>query len=485
MILDFQHCFDAVKSKDARFDGWFFTAVKTTGIYCRPSCPVITPKASNVRFYPTAAAAQAAGFRACKRCRPDAAPGSPEWNVRGDTVGRSMLLISDGVVEREGVVGLAARVHLGERQLRRLLVEELGAGPQAIARAQRAQNARILIEGTDLKFSEIAFAAGFKSIRQFNDTVREVFASTPTELRRKKKGPVGPATGIVSLRLPYRKPFDPGVLKFISKRAVPGIEELDGDTYRRTLKLPHGPAVTELTIADDHISCKLRLKDIRDLQSAVQRCRWLLDLDSDPIAVAEHLGSDRSLRKFVKARPGLRIPGSTDGAELAMRAVLGQQVSVVGAVTLAGRLVAAYGKPMTAPDGRLTHVWPDAEVIAEAELDEIGMPGARKRALRALAAAIANDDISLTPGADRQSTYEKLVSLPGIGPWTASYVSMRALADPDAFLPSDLGIRKGLEQLGYASGPRSALETAERWRPWRSYAAQYLWAASEKAPSRK
>ena len=480
MIPDFQHCFNAVKSRDARFDGWFYTAVKTTRIYCRPSCPAITPKPTNVRFFPTAAAAQAAGFRACKRCRPDAAPGSPEWNVRGDTVGRAMLLISDGVVEREGVAGLAARAHLSERQLRRLLVEELGAGPQAIARAQRAQNARILIEGTDLKFSEIAFASGFKSIRQFNDTVREVFASTPTQLRRTKKAPVAPTVGVVSLRLPYRKPFDAGVLKFISLRAVPGIEEIDGGTYRRTLKLPHGPAVTDLSIADDHVACKLRLKDIRDLQTAVQRCRWLLDLDSDPIAITEHLSSDRSLRKLVKARPGLRIPGSTDGAELAMRAVLGQQVSVVGAVTLAGRLVAAYGKPLTAPDGKLTHVWPDAEVIAEADLDEIGMPGARKSALRALAAAIAGDDISIAPGADRQSTFEKLLALPGIGPWTAAYVSMRALADPDAFLPSDLGVKKGLEQLGYAGTPRSAVETAERWRPWRSYAVQYLWTASEK-----
>ena len=485
MNLDPVQCFSAAKSKDSRFDGQFFVAVTSTRIYCRPSCPAVTPKRTNMRFLPTAAAAQEAGFRACKRCRPDAAPGSPEWNVRDDTVGRAMLLISDGVVEREGVSGLARRVHLSERQLLRVLQFELGAGPQSLARAQRAQNARILIEGTTLKMSEVAFAAGFNSVRQFNDTVRAVFACAPGELRRKmsKLARAG-SPGTISLRLPYREPFDPRVFDFFSHRLVSGIEEMAGDTYRRTLRLPHGPSVVELTPAEGFVACDLRLKDLRDLQAAVQACRRLLDLDADPQSVADHLGGDPRLRKPVRARPGLRIPGSTDGVELAMRAVLGQQVSVTGAVTLAGRLVAAYGKPLTSPDGDLTHVWPDAETIADASLDEIGMPQARKRALRGLATALANEDIVLTPGVDRLQTQEALVALPGIGPWTASYISMRALGDPDAFLPSDLGVKKGLEAVGLKSDPRAAAEMAERWRPWRSYAVQYLWAALEVAASR-
>ena len=397
-------------------------------------------------------------------------------------VGRAMLLIADGVVEREGVSGLARRVHLSDRQLLRLLQAELGAGPQAIARAQRAQNARILIENTDLKFSTIAFAAGFKSIRQFNDTVRRVFASSPTELRNKKKTPdPAPPLGVISLRLPYRPPFDPDIFTFFSHRLVTGVEEQIGGTYRRTLKLPHGSAVVELTPNDGFVACDLRLKDVRDLQTAVQRCRWLLDLDSDPLATGDHLAKDRALRKIVRRRPGIRVPGTTDGNELAMRAVLGQQVSVAGAVTIAGRLVAAYGKPLTSPDGDLTHVWPDAETIAEASLDEIGMPNARKNALRALANAIANEDITLAPGVDRAETYHKLVDLPGIGPWTASYVSMRALGDPDAFLPSDLGVKKGLVAANIQATPREMERVSNRWSPWRSYAVRYLWALAEQA----
>jgi AraC family transcriptional regulator, regulatory protein of adaptative response / DNA-3-methyladenine glycosylase II len=480
--LDPEQCFAAARSKDGRFDGQFYIAVTSTRIYCRPSCPAVSPKRSNMRFYPTAAAAQEAGFRACKRCRPDAAPGSPEWNVRDDIVGRTMLLIADGVVEREGVSGLAKRVHLGERQLLRILRTELGAGPQSLARAQRAQNARILIEATNLKMSEIAFAAGFHSVRQFNDTVRAVFASSPTELRKKKSRSAAPgAPGTIALRLPYRDPFDSRILGFFSHRLVSGIEEMVDGTYRRTLRLPHGPAVAELTLADGFVECSLRLRDLRDLQTAVQACRRVLDLDADPQGVVEHLARDEDLRKVVTSRPGLRIPGSTDGTELAMRAVLGQQVSVAGAVTLAGRLVAAYGKPLTSPDGNLTHVWPDAETIADASLEEIGMPQSRKNALRVLAAAIANEEIVLAPGVDRIETQESLVALPGIGPWTASYISMRALGDPDAFLPSDLGVKKGLEAVGLPSDPRSASDVAERWRPWRSYAVQYLWASLDQA----
>ena len=480
MIPDFEHCFSAVKSKDARFDGVFFTAVTSTGIYCRPSCPAITPNEANVRFFPTAAAAQEAGFRACKRCRPDASPGSPDWNVRGDVVGRTMLLIADGVVEREGVAGLARRVHLGERQLLRLLRAEVGAGPRALAKAQRTQTARVLIESTDLRFGTIAFASGFKSIRQFNDSIKGVFACTPTELRcksRSRGASVSP--GAISLRLPFRTPFDPYVLDFCSRRLVRGIEESVGGIYRRTLKLPHGPGVAEVSLGDDGVHCTLRLKDVRDLQTAVQRCRRMLDLDADSQAIGEHLERDPALAPLVRARPGVRIPGTINGEELAMRAILGQQISVAGALTLAARLVTEYGKPLTAPDGGLTHVWPDAGTIAEASLDGIVMPKARKQALRGVATALDTGAITLSPSADREETYRKLTALPGIGPWTASYISMRALGDPDAFLPTDLGVLKGLSAIGRDSSPKTALAIAERWRPWRSYALQYLWTLVE------
>ncbi len=283
MIKDFEHCYRAVKSRDARFDGWFFTAVSTTGIYCRPSCPAMTPKPGNASFYPTAAAAQRAGFRACKRCRPDAVPGSPEWDARADLAGRAMRLIADGVVDREGVAGLARRLAYTERHLHRMLVAEVGAGPIALARARRAHTARLLIETTDLPITEVAFAAGFSSVRQFNDTFREVFASAPRELRRSRqqtrRGSGRSAPGEISLRLPFRSPFDlNGLLRFLGDRAVEGVEALSGGAYRRTLRLPHGAGVAALSDGGDHVRCVLGLEDLRDLGSAVQRCRRLLDL---------------------------------------------------------------------------------------------------------------------------------------------------------------------------------------------------------------
>lgn len=473
MIEDFEGCYRAVSSKDARFDGMFITAVTSTGIYCRPSCPAITPKRSNVRFYATPAAAQAAGFRACKRCRPDASPGSPEWNVRADIVGRAMRSISDGVVDRDGVAGLAARLNYSERHLHRLLTAELGAGPQAIARAHRAQTARTLIETTPLPFAEIAFAAGFASIRQFNEVIRRVFASTPTELRKKSRGRDASVPGTVALRLPYREPFAGAVLfGFLGARAVPGVEEFDGAMYRRTLRLPHSSGTVSLHPGDGHVVCTLRLGDVRDLTSAVQRCRALLDLDADPVAVDGLLGRDRVLRRLVRRTPGIRLPGTADPEELAIRAVLGQQVSVAGARTLAARLVAAYGKPLTVPDGGLTHVFPEPDAIAGADLARIGMPGSRRAALQRLAAALADGSIALDPAADRDEVGKGLVALPGIGPWTAEYVRLRALGDPDAFPASDLGVRKALVRLG---APGDTELAAERWRPWRGYALQHLW----------
>lgn len=474
-MLDHETCYRAVSSRDARFDGAFFTAVTSTGIYCRPSCPALTPKRSNVRFYPTAAAAQQAGFRACKRCRPDATPGSPEWNLRADLVGRAMRLIADGVVDRDGVAGLAARLGYSERHLNRQLAAEVGAGPIALARAQRAQTARILLETTDLAVSTVAFAAGFASIRQFNDTIRGVFASTPSDLRRRAE--TKPATpGALTLRLPHRAPFDPAsLLRFIGARAVPGIEVWDGTAYRRSLRLPHGTAIAELRPGDGHVSCTMHLADVRDLAAGVQRCRRLLDLDADPVAVAEILGADPLLRSLVDRSPGRRVPGHVDGDELAVRAVLGQQVSVVGARTIAGRLVTRYGKPLTAPVDGVTHLFPDAATLAEADPADLPMPAARKRALHALTTSLANGDIVLDAGAARDDVERSLLALPGIGPWTTAYIRLRALSDPDVFMATDLGVRKALLNLGQPGDPKSAAALAERWRPWRSYALIHLW----------
>jgi AraC family transcriptional regulator of adaptative response / DNA-3-methyladenine glycosylase II len=484
VVEDFERCYRAVQGRDARFDGWFVTAVTSTGIYCRPSCPAITPKPANVRFYPTAAAAQLTGFRACKRCRPDAAPGSPEWNTRADVVGRAMRLIADGVVDRDGVRGLATRLGYSERHLHRQLVAEVGAGPLALARAQRAQTARVLIETTALPVAQVAFGAGFASIRQFNDTVRAVFGATPTALRRAARR--RPATtrrgspaiaGTIDLRLAVRQPFDGGpLLAFLGRRAVPGVEERTGATYRRTLRLPHGPAVVELTPRPDHVACRVRLADLRDLTQAVQRSRRVLDLDADPIAVGELLGADPLLAPLVAKAPGLRSPGHADGPELAVRAVVGQQVSLAAASTHAARLVTAIGIPLAVPDGGLTHLFPDPAALAEVDDRHLALPGSRRRTLRLLAAKLADGTITIDPGTDRVALERQLTALEGVGPWTAAYVAMRGLGDPDVFLPSDLGVRHALALAGAPNDPRRAAALAESWRPWRSYALHHLWA---------
>jgi len=482
--LDFERCYRAVESRDARFDGWFITAVKTTGIYCRPSCPTpVRPKRENVRFYPTAAAAQLAGFRACKRCRPDASPGSPEWNVRGDLVGRAMRLIAEGIVDRDGVPGLARRLSVSERHLHRLLLNELGAGPLAIARAQRAQTARTLIETTDLAFTDVAFAAGFESVRQFNDTVREVFALTPTALRAagRRRGDV--VEGTLSLRLPYRPPLDwPALSSWLRTRAVPGVAEANGHAYRRTLRLPRGAAIVSLEPVDGHIRCTLKLESMSDLTSAVRQCRRLLDLDADPMSVVEVLARDRRLSSIVKKHPGLRAPGAVDGTELAIQAVLGQQVSLATARTLATRLVTAHGDAIKIADPTLTHLFPTAEAIAATDLSRLGVPQTRRATLHALVVAVARGTLTLDPGADRAETYHKLLALPGTGEWTAGYILMRALGDPDTFLPSDLGIKKAGARLGLGSDSRTISEHAAAWRPWRTYATHQLWATLTPTP---
>ncbi|WP_346621900.1 AlkA N-terminal domain-containing protein [Blastococcus montanus] len=473
--LDHERCYRAVAGRDARFDGWFFTAVRTTGIYCRPSCPARTPLARNVSFFSTAAAAQGAGFRACRRCRPDAAPGSPEWDVRADVVARAMRLIADGEVERSGVPGLAARLGYSERQLHRLVVGELGVGPLALARAQRAQTARVLVETTELPMADVAFAAGFASIRQFNDTVREVFAATPGELRRGRRGAHGGPPGWLTLRLAARAPYAADeVLLFLGAHAVPGLEEWDGTTFSRVLDLPHGPAVVRLSPAPGGgaaVSARLRLTELRDLGAAVSRCRRMLDLDADPAAVDDVLAADPALAPLVAAAPGRRVPASPDADELAVRAVLGQQVSVAGARTLTARLVAAAGTPLAEPVGTLTHAFPRPAALAGADLGTVGLTGARRRTVSALATALADGAITLGPGAERSEAERALLAVPGIGPWTAALIGLRGLADPDVWLPGDLALRRSLAALG-----SSDTDAAARWRPWSSYAVLHLWA---------
>ncbi len=478
VLFDSDRFWEAVEAKDPRFDGWVFCAVKTTGIYCRPSCPARTPKRENVRFYATAAAAQSAGFRACKRCRPDATPGSPDWDRRADLLGRAMRLIADGVVDREGVAGLSRQLGYSERHVHRELVSGVGAGPLALARAQRAQTARILLETTAVPIIEVAFAAGFQSVRQFNATIREIFATAPRELRsRAKRHGRTEDSGAVTLRLPYRAPLDvDGLLAFLAARSIPAVEEPLAGAYRRSLRLPSGGGVVELRPLEDHVQARYWLDDLRDLAAAMQRSRALLDLDSDPQAVVQSLGGDVLLGPLVQAAPGRRVPGHVDGQELAVRAVLGQQVSLPGAATLAGRLVSGYGEALRRPVGAVTHLFPTAAGLAGADPGRLAMPSSRRRALLGLAGALAGGSLALDAGADRKEARARLLALPGIGPWTADYIAMRALRDPDAFPASDLGVRHALEQLGQDGRPAAAERLAERWRPYRAYAVQHLWA---------
>jgi AraC family transcriptional regulator of adaptative response / DNA-3-methyladenine glycosylase II len=458
---DAERCYRVVTARDQRFDGQFIMAVRTTGIYCRPSCPASTPKERNVRFFPTSAAAQANGFRACRRCLPDAVPGSPDWNVRADLAARAMRLISDGAVEREGVPGLARRLGYSERQLGRVLTAELGAGPLALARAHRAHSARLLIEMSGLPLTDVAFAAGFSSIRQFNETIREVFATTPSQLRaaslRRGRAP-GEGSTRLSLRLPFRPPFDAaGLLRFFAERAVPGVEEVTSESYARTLRLAHGTGVVRLTPEPDHVRCELLLTDLRDLSSAVSRVRRLLDLDADPAAVTRVLGADPALAPVVAAVPGIRVPGTVDGEELLLRALLGQEVPL------------ALGDEVPGEHG-VTRLFPTAAQVATAGLP----PGA----VAGVAAALAEGRLDVHVGRDAAELRAELLGCPGISAWTADYVLMRVLGAPDILLTGDAALRQGAATLGI---PLDGLaERARRWTPWCSYAGMYLQRAAER-----
>jgi AraC family transcriptional regulator, regulatory protein of adaptative response / DNA-3-methyladenine glycosylase II len=489
-VTDVEKCYRAVASRDRRFDGVFVTAVRSTGIYCRPSCPARTPHPRNVTFHRTAAAAQAAGYRACKRCLPDASPGSPRWHAPADTAARAMRLIADGVVDRDGVGGLADRLGYSTRHLSRVLTAELGAGPVALARAQRAQNARLLLETTGWRVEDIAFAAGFTSVRQFNDTVREVYAATPTALRGRVSTTRVTGAARLELRIPVRTPFDAGSLwLFLERHVVLGVEASGPGWYARTMRLPHGSGTLRVDLsagaggrapeggAVHQVPCVVRVEDLRDVPAAIERCRRLLDADCDPVAVDAVLGVDPVLAPLVAARRGLRVPGHVDGGELALRTVLGQQVSLAAGNRLAALLVAAVGEPL--PEALREHgldtLFPDPARVAEGR-PELPMPRSRIETVATVAGALAAGAVCLDRGAERADARDRLLRLRGVGPWTASYVTMRALGDPDVFLATDAAARRVLRELSPSLADDAAVGAASAgWRPWRSYALLHLW----------
>ena len=486
MDLDHASCYRAVTGRDRRFDGWFFSAVTSTGIYCRPSCPAMTPKPSNVAFFASAAAAQQAGFRACRRCRPDLVPGSPEWDRRGDVVARAMRLIADGIVEREGVVGLAKQLGYSVRQVERLLVAEVGAGPVALARAQRAQSARLLIETTVMAMTTVAFAAGFASVRQFNDTLRSVFGLTPSELRARSGSGRTPAPRqldsvpqTIALRLPYRAPLPTGaLLRQLEETGVRGIEEVVDGTYRRTLRLNHQPATVALREAPGHLACRLTLGDVRDLTSAIARCRRLLDLDADPLAIDEVLAGDEALRPAVATTPGRRVGRSVDEEEMAVRTVLGRRLSDPPTRARARLLVLHHGSELQAAGGSLTHLFPTPAQLA-GDPQALGVIGHRARTCAALVSALAEGRVRLGPGVDRHEARARLREVPGLSARTVELIAMRAVGDPDAFPALDAHGLRGAAALGLPTSRAALSARAERWRPWRAYAAETLWSVSE------
>jgi AraC family transcriptional regulator of adaptative response / DNA-3-methyladenine glycosylase II len=479
----FAERYRALSSRDSRFDGQFIAGVHSTGIYCRPSCPAMTPHARNVSFYRTAAAAHEAGLRACKRCQPDAVPGSPDWNLRDDLASRAMRLITDGVVEREGVPGLAKHLGYTTRHLTRVLTSELGAGPLALARAHRAQTARTLLVSTDLSVADVAFAAGFSSIRQFNDTMLEVYETTPSEIRTRwssrARGTSSrietPRNGTsISLRLPARAPFDgAGLLRFFAGHAVTGLEVGDETVFERPVRLPHGLARVSITLDGDAannysgIRCSAQLESVADVATLVARVRRMFDLDADSVAIDEALGADPTLRPLVAASPGIRLPGSLDAEETLFRTLIGQQISVAAARTVLGRL------NDLGEDG----LFPTAVQLAEHGREVLRGPASRVATIVGVAEALASGDLTLDVATPIDEFEANLTRLPGVGPWTAGYLAMRVLGNPDVLLTSDLIIVQSAAALGLPSSPKLLAAHAARWAPWRSYAGMHLWRA--------
>ncbi len=477
--MTFDERYRAIDARDARFDGQFVTAVRSTGIYCRPSCPARTPKAANVSFYPTSAAAHEAGYRACKRCLPEASPGSPQWNLRGDAAGRAMRLIADGIVDREGVPGLAARLGYSTRHLTRLLAAELGAGPLALARAHRAHTARTLLVDTDLPVADVAFAAGFRSLRQFNDTMTEVFALSPTQLRARRRATGTADAGRIELTLPVREPFDAvGLFGWMRAHAVPGVESGDAGSFSRVIRLDGGPAWFEVRKdAAGRLRLRAELSSLRDLAALLSRVRRLFDLDADPEAIDAALGRHPELRPLVARIPGVRLPAAIDPEEMLIRAMIGQQISVASARTVMGRLAAALGDAVETSAGPAV-LFPTPAIIAERGADVLRGPGARIRAIVGAAGALADGSLRLGAGDDADEQRATLLALPGVGPWTADYVRMRVLGDPDVLLPGDVAARAGAAAAGIPSDAAGLTAWAPRVAPWRSYLMAHLWYAA-------
>ena len=484
MDLDHDACYRAVRQRDPRFDGRFFTGVKTTGIYCRPICPARTPRAENVTFYPTAAAAQEAGFRPCLRCRPETAPDLGAWRGTSNTVSRALALIELGALDEASVDDLAERLGVGERQLRRLFHQHLGASPVAVAQTRRVLLAKQLIHELALPMAEIAFAAGFGSVRRFNETFQTLFGRPPGALRLAKGRDIAAAgRGEIELLLRYQPPYDwPSILAFLRRRAIAGVERVPPEEYARTLRLGGATGiVTVRPAADRHaLRVTVRFAKLSALPTVIARVRRVFDLAADPVPITAHLAKDPALAPLVSARPGLRVPGAWDGFELAIRAVLGQQITVAAAASLAGRLVAAHGEILAEPDGTLTHAFPTPEALAKADLAALGMPRARAAALSAVAAAALADPHLFEATSDLDQAIKRLRAIRGVGEWTAQYIALRQLREPDAFPAADLGLLRAMaHQDGHAHSSAELLDRARPWRPWRAYAAQHLWASSE------
>jgi AraC family transcriptional regulator of adaptative response / DNA-3-methyladenine glycosylase II len=490
MDMDDDACYRAIETRDHRFDGRLFVGVTTTGIYCRPFCPAPTPKRENARFFPTAAAAQEAGFRPCLRCRPETSPELAFWHGSSNTVSRALGLIEAGALDAANVDSLAERLGMGERQLRRLFRRYLGASPVSIAQTRRILLAKQLIQDTGLPMAEVALAAGFGSIRRFNEIFQQLYRRPPNALRRAgvTEQAVG-TTGAVTVRLGYRPPYDwDGILAFLRARAIPGVEVVSNDRYARTIAMGDARGVVIVERADrDCLKATVRFPDLRSLPAVIARVRRVFDLAADPVAIGAHLARDPVLAPLVAARPGLRVPGAWDGFELAVRAILGQQITVAAATRLAGRLVACFGEPIDdpiPPYPGLTHVFPTPRRLAEGDLAAIGMPRARRAALSALAAAVVADRLIFGPRASLDEAVARLRSLPGVGEWTAQYIAMRELREPDAFPAADIGLMRALSDAsGVRPSPAELLTRAEPWRPWRAYAALHLWASEPHAPS--
>ncbi len=475
-------CYRAISTRDASFDGRLFVGVKTTGTYCRPICPARTPKFENVSFYSSAAAAQEAGFRPCLRCRPETSPDLAFWRGTGNTVSRALALLEAGGLDGADVEGLANRLGVGARQLRRLFHRHVGASPIAVAQTRRVLLAKQLIHETSLPMAEVALASGFNSVRRFNETFLEMFGRPPASLRRTRDRTRREA-GALSVRLAYRPPYDwDAMLSHLAARAIPGVEAVSGNVYRRTIAVGNNSGVIGVTPADkNRVDVSVRFPDMAALPQIIARVRRVFDLAADPDLIGAHLALDPVLAPLVAARPGLRVPGAWDGFELAVRAIFGQQITVPAAIRLLGKLVTAHGVPLPAGlrDGEgLSHLFPSPARIAGADLAGLGMPRARAMAVTSLASAIAADPAIFSRSASLEETVAKLRSLPGIGEWTAQYIAMRELREPDAFPAGDIGLLRAMaDGNGLRPSPAALLSRAERWRPWRAYAAQHLWAA--------